>query len=303
MKLFAPKYYRDFSCIADRCKHSCCLGWEIDIDSETMERYSLLDGENGYGKEILRSIDTEDTPHFRLCENERCPHLDERGLCRIITELGEDCLCEICREHPRFYNDSANGKEAGLGMACEEACRIILESDEYRMIEEIGELCGDSLVPSLDTTAEREKIYEQLACDLLSHKEKLACIYSMYMISPSIIEDGKWHEIISSLEYMDEAHRELFMKYSSDTDTPRELEAAAERALAYFVYRHCTEADDMDEYRASLGFCLFCERLFVSVLKSDSKLTGERIIHAARIISEELEYSEDNTERIKNALY
>ena len=27
-----------------------------------------------------------------------------RRLCRIILNLGEDALCDICREHPRFYN-------------------------------------------------------------------------------------------------------------------------------------------------------------------------------------------------------
>ena len=32
-----PNYYDKFKCIADRCKHSCCIGWEIDIDDDTME--------------------------------------------------------------------------------------------------------------------------------------------------------------------------------------------------------------------------------------------------------------------------
>ena len=32
-----PNYYDKFKCIANRCKHSCCIGWEIDIDEDTME--------------------------------------------------------------------------------------------------------------------------------------------------------------------------------------------------------------------------------------------------------------------------
>ena len=35
MKIFAPDYYRDFKCSAGNCKHSCCIGWEIDIDEDT----------------------------------------------------------------------------------------------------------------------------------------------------------------------------------------------------------------------------------------------------------------------------
>ena len=45
----------------------------------------------------------------------------------------------------------------------------------------------------------------------------------------------------------------------------------------------------------SLGFALFCERLICSLVK-----LGIEITEAARIVSEELEYSEDNTESIKN---
>ena len=45
MKLYAPKYYKNFKCIADRCPHSCCIGWEIDIDRTTLTKYeSLSDG-------------------------------------------------------------------------------------------------------------------------------------------------------------------------------------------------------------------------------------------------------------------
>ena len=64
MKLFAPKYYKSFSCIADRCSHSCCVGWEIDIDRDTLEKYSSLSGE--YSDAVRASIDLDGTPHFRL---------------------------------------------------------------------------------------------------------------------------------------------------------------------------------------------------------------------------------------------
>ena len=71
-------------------------------------------------------------------------------------------------------------------------------------------------------------------------------------------------------------------------------EKMLERALAYFIYRHCTEAWDMYEFCAALGFCLVCERLLASLIES-----GIDPFEAARILSEEIEYSEDNTECIK----
>ena len=83
MKLFAPEYYKDFVCIADRCRHSCCVGWEIDIDEDTADMYKTLT--DGYGKKIKESVAMTDVPHFKLEINDRCPHLDASGLCRIIT--------------------------------------------------------------------------------------------------------------------------------------------------------------------------------------------------------------------------
>ena len=101
MKLYAPAYYQKFKCIADKCTHSCCVGWEIDIDKDTMLTYQHM--ENPYGDVIRKSIDTTgESPCFRLGEGERCPHLDDCGLCNIITHVGEAYLCHICREHPRF---------------------------------------------------------------------------------------------------------------------------------------------------------------------------------------------------------
>ena len=45
MRVFYPSYYEKFKCIADRCTHSCCVGWEISVDSDTREKYSEIGGE------------------------------------------------------------------------------------------------------------------------------------------------------------------------------------------------------------------------------------------------------------------
>ena len=91
MKLYAPKYYKRFRCISDKCEHSCCVGWEIDIYKGSMEKYKKL--KNSYGPVIMDSISVEGTPHFKLDSCDRCPHLDERGLCKIIIMLR--CVAEL----------------------------------------------------------------------------------------------------------------------------------------------------------------------------------------------------------------
>ena len=286
MKIFAPKYYLDFACIADKCSHSCCVGWEIDVDEAARRKYSALRG--GYGEEIKKSI-CGDVPHFALCEGDRCPHLDSRGLCRIICELGEGYLCDICREHPRFYNETARGREVGLGLSCEEACRIILSSDNYAEMTVIGD-DGEENELFFDSVAEREKIFEILSDRSSPYTERLSIIAKKYDIE---LADIDWTDIINSLEYLEEEHRELFLGFSPNAETSLETEKELERALAYFIYRHASAAENEDEFRAAVGFALFCERLLASIAPNDA------ILDCARIISEEIEYSEDNTDAIK----
>ncbi|MBQ2720844.1 MAG: flagellin lysine-N-methylase [Clostridia bacterium] len=298
MKLFAPEYYKDFVCIADRCRHSCCVGWEIDIDEDTADMYKTLT--DGYGKKIKESVAMTDVPHFKLEINDRCPHLDASGLCSIITELGDEYLCEICREHPRFYNDTNHGKEVGIGMSCEEACRIILNSDGFGNIVEIGDIYGEIEDSEFDPLPYRSRIFSVIADETLTHDEKLDELYVTFGFSRSIFSDDIWRELLSSLEYLEDVHREMFLKYSSDVNIKKEFEKPLGRALAYFVYRHCSNTFDEGEFFASLGFCFFCERLLASIVETENAKTVEEFAEIARILSEEIEYSEDNTEIIKS---
>jgi hypothetical protein len=44
MKQFTPDYFNTFKCIADKCTHSCCIGWEIDVDEVTLDFYKSIKG-------------------------------------------------------------------------------------------------------------------------------------------------------------------------------------------------------------------------------------------------------------------
>lgn len=156
MKLRAPMYYRDFKCIADKCKHSCCLaGWEIDIDDKTAEFYKSVNGD--FGNKLQNNIKSEDsgTRHFVLNKDGSCPFLNKCGLCDIYINLGEDKLCQICTDHPRFYEWFDGVKEAGIGLCCEEAARIILSQSDKFSTYEID-------IPDEDCDEYDDEIYEYL---------------------------------------------------------------------------------------------------------------------------------------------
>ena len=40
--MYKTSYYDDFKCIGSECPNSCCIGWEIDLDINTFQKYRDL---------------------------------------------------------------------------------------------------------------------------------------------------------------------------------------------------------------------------------------------------------------------
>ena len=89
-----------------------------------------------------------------------------------------------------------------------------------------------------------------------------------------------------------------FAAETVDLSMPDAWEKPLERALSYFLYRHGSAAQDEQEFRVALGFSLFCERLLASMARAESVQDMTDFVHLARILSEEIEYSEENTDAI-----
>ena len=292
MELFAPEYYKKFKCLAGECPHTCCVGWEIDVDPISAEKYLSAD------TSVAQTVrDEGGCASFILKENDRCPHLLENGLCRLITDYGEDFLCDICREHPRFYVYAPDRVEMGVGMSCYAAASLILSSD-YALVQ-VGERDGEA-ASGLDTVALREHFYAILGDGSLTYGEKLRKIYSELDLSTLLDADAFYKRIFSSLEYLYPENQEKFSVFSPALDAPAFLQKPLENALAYFILRHCTEAVDPDDYRARMGFCLICERLLCSLFTAFPSCDP---ILLACAVSEELEYSTANEELITDAVY
>ena len=120
-----PNYYPRFKCIADKCSDTCCRGWDICIDENSLEKYRSIGG--NIGKRLSECITTDsDGAHFILVEDERCPFLNSSNLCDLYIALGEDSLCGICTDHPRFRSFLSDRTEIGVGLCCEAAAEIIL---------------------------------------------------------------------------------------------------------------------------------------------------------------------------------
>lgn len=319
-----PDFYDNFKCIADECTDSCCIGWQIDIDENAFEKYSEL--QSPLGDEIRSRITkAEDGSYcFQLSEGDRCPFLDETYLCRLITARGDcDLLCDICREHPRFYEWFPGVTECGLGLCCEEVCRILLENDEpFSLIEKND---GEEIV--LETkedvaesdfyiflSAFREKLFEILSDRKINFEEKLVKILSkteafcgekikirnyensleLYKKTEPI--DEQWTQYIISLSETFQSILNVEKKFQEKTNS----DMLYSKILAYIIYRHLSKAvfDKSIKERIcfaveSVRFILFCD---MKTFYEKGNLTLKDRIENLKNWSKQVEYSEENTD-------
>ena len=135
MKQYRPSYYKDFRCIASACSDNCCIGWEIDIDPETDAFYKTVGGDMGC--RLQKNIQRDENGSQFILNGQRCPFLNEKNLCDIHAQLGEQALCEICTQHPRYHEWFGQRKESGLGLCCEAAGRLIFSQEQPAAFETV----------------------------------------------------------------------------------------------------------------------------------------------------------------------
>lgn len=126
MRYIKPSYYDRFRCLADKCPSSCCEGWQIVIDEKSLVQYLNWEGE--LRGRLLNSIDWEESSFLQY--GRKCAFLNEKSLCDLQAEAGEQALCRTCREYPRHIEEFEGVREYSLSLSCPEAARIMLTEKE-----------------------------------------------------------------------------------------------------------------------------------------------------------------------------
>ena len=125
MRYVKPYYYDEFRCIADKCPDTCCAGWQIVIDEDTLDKYSKEKDEFSY--RLKNSIDWAEGVFFQ--NNGRCAMLNDNNLCDLVTAKGEGALCKTCHMYPRHIEEYEGVREFSLSLSCPVAARMILEEE------------------------------------------------------------------------------------------------------------------------------------------------------------------------------
>lgn len=124
MRYIKPNYFDNFKCTADQCPDTCCAGWQIMIDEDTLEKY--MDEKGALSSRLANGIDWQEGSFLQYAG--RCSMLNDNNLCDLVTEMGEECLCETCHRYPRHVEEFEGLREWSLSLSCPVAAQMILES-------------------------------------------------------------------------------------------------------------------------------------------------------------------------------
>ena len=161
MNIKKPTYYDTFACIANRCTDSCCIGWDIDIDESTQEKYKT--DKSNLSKKINKYCKSGTIKFV----NGRCPFLNSKKLCDIQLNLGEGMLCNVCNSFPRFVDTYGNHKELILSLSCPEVARLILD-DEH---------CGEFVSTNTEEEVTTYNTFDtSLYLEFLPVRDKMFCL-------------------------------------------------------------------------------------------------------------------------------
>ncbi|WP_196048956.1 flagellin lysine-N-methylase [Clostridium saudiense] len=133
MKIRVPEYFKDFKCISSECEDTCCAGWGIVIDDETYKKYQKVEGP--FGERLRNEIVHDAGENIFVLRGNNCPFLDEKNLCDIYKNVGEDALCYTCKQYPRYTEEFGSLREVGISLSCPEAARIILRNSKKATFE------------------------------------------------------------------------------------------------------------------------------------------------------------------------
>ncbi len=141
MILKTPYYYKDFKCIAGDCPDSCCQGWEVDADDESLEYYNTITGDIRNRIDSVLDKDEFGNTIFRLADKKRCPFLNSDNLCDMHIAIGGEHTPYTCKMFPRFINDFGGTREMGLSFSCPVAADMMFNSKEHMsFFSEINDL-------------------------------------------------------------------------------------------------------------------------------------------------------------------
>lgn len=322
MRIFVPSYFDEFRCIAGECPDTCCIGWEVDIDEKTAEKYSGVNGELGRKIKKYLTIDETGCNIFTLCDGDRCPFLNSCNLCEIQAEKGENFLSRTCTLFPRFFDDFGSLREMGLGFGCPEAARIILRNEDnfslkpYDNCEDEDTEIDEGFLDELLFL--RTEIITILEEGNLNFKSKIQKVLSLAKSFQKQLDGDIFFDeahsrsfddclnILEKMEYIKNERKSFVqeLKYKNlSKESLEPYQSDFEKLMKYYIFRYLLKAvydyDVLTKVKYGVFSSIVISRIYALCDNPDFE-TRVRIMYS---FSKEVEYSDVNMDLLDEALY
>ena len=217
IEIFKISNYDKFKCIADKCRFTCCAGWDVSIDKDTYNKWKKENHKTGF---VLNNVKIKKCgskrEYFINKENhEACALLDKQGLCQVVKTLGEEYLSFTCHTFPRIENIFEDKKELSLSCACPEVVEIISSiTGKINMISEND----NNLKSNLLELKIREAVINIVQQENFLLEEKLFVSFQMLL---TILEDESFRDesLLEELEkYKSRAYIEKLIAMYKEID-------------------------------------------------------------------------------------
>ena len=303
MKIVKPTFYKNFKCIAGDCPDSCCQGWEVDADSDSLEYYKTLDNSLEIKKRIdsVLSKDEFDNTIFTLAPKKRCPLLNDENLCDMHIAIGGEHTPYTCRTFPRFIYDFGATREIGISFSCPVASDMMYNTESFDFETEVN-----SDLPTLnDIDAEkyfllckgRAEAYKIAKDKNKSIRERLNDLLNLGVLLQEKLfpyneggDDIAFFDVFKNPELINPEWKEKVENFSlkqvSDTQSN-------ENILMYFLYKYLMQAVYDDDALSKIKMAVLGV-LINTYLGEDS--------WTVHLWSKETEHSQYNMDRYKKLL-
>ena len=303
MKIVKPTFYKNFKCIAGDCPDSCCQGWEVDADSDSLEYYKTLDNSLEIKKRIdsVLSKDEFDNTIFTLAPKKRCPFLNDENLCDMHIAIGGEHTPYTCRTFPRFIYDFGATREIGISFSCPVASDMMYNTESFDFETEVN-----SDLPTLnDIDAEkyfllykgRAEAYKIAKYKNKSIRERLNDLLDLGVLLQKKLfpydeggDDIAFFDVFKNPELINPEWKEKVENFSlkqvSDTQSN-------ENILMYFLYKYLMQAVYDDDALSKIKMAVL--GVLINTYFGEDSWT----VH---LWSKETEHSQYNMDRYKKLL-
>ncbi len=203
-------YISEFKCVGKDCSDSCCIGWNIEFDKKTYQKYKNSSDKiiNSISQKYVVKKEINSDISYAKVEPKKnsCPFLTKNNLCKAHNLLGKENLSLGCATYPRIIKKFKGISFISGELSCPEIARLCLSKPNLRTKEltkdKLGNIFNSNQIYSFDIPRDLPRdIMDFIRNTLLKLSNKDTFFKNLEEI---ILSFYKIHHMSKSIDFLSE---------------------------------------------------------------------------------------------------